>query len=96
MGQFIEAIDNDTLLLAATADKREVDMVAEHCKALRSIGAGNGKDDKLAMTAPGWVVNDWCVRKGITFAEFMRDRKLQTRFIEDPDNAAFRVWQGRV
>lgn len=96
MGYFVEQYDNDNLLLAATADKREVDAVAEHCKAMRSVGAGNGKDDKLAMSAPGWVVNDWCVRKGIRFAEFMRDRKLQTRFLNDPDNAHFRVWTGRV
>jgi len=96
MGYLIEATGHDTLLMATTADKRDVDAVAEHCKALRSAGAGNGKDDKLAMSAPGWVVNDWCVRKGITFAEFMRDQRMQTRFVEDPDNSAFRVWQGRL
>lgn len=96
MGQIIEAIDHDKLLLATTADKRDVDMVAEHCKAMRSAKAGNGKDEKLAMSAPGWVVNDWCVKKGITFAEFMRDQRLQTRFVEDPDNSAFRVWEGRL
>lgn len=96
MGQIIEAIDNDTLLMATTADKRDVDAVAEHCAALRSVGAGNGKDDKLAMSAPGWVVNDWCVKKGISFAEFMRDQRLQTRFVEDPDNSAFRIWTGRL
>lgn len=96
MGQIIEALDNDTLLMASTADKRDVDAVAEHCAALRSVGAGNGKDEKLAMSAPGWVVNDWCVKKGISFAEFMRSQKLQTRFVEDPDNAAFRIWTGRL
>lgn len=96
MGFLVEHLGDGKLLMAATADKRDVDTVADHCAALRSVGAGNGKDEKLAMTAPGWVVNDWCVKKGITFAEFMADRRLQTRFIEDPDNANFRVWRGRL
>jgi hypothetical protein len=88
--------DSDKLILATTADKRDLDALADHCAALRNVGAGNGKDEKLAMSVDGWVVNDWCVKKGVTFREFMRDRKLQTRFIEDPDNRAFRVWEGRL
>lgn len=96
MGFFVEEHDADHLLLGATADKRDVDAVAEHCKAQRNLGAGNGKDEKLAMSVPGWVINDWCVKKSITFAEFMRDQRVQTRFIDDPDNAAFRIWTGKV
>lgn len=96
MGYFIEEHGPDALLMGVTIDKRTLQAQAEHCKALRSAGVGNGKDEKLAMSVDGWVINDWCVKKGITFAEFMRDRKLQTRFIEDPDNAAFRVWEGRL
>lgn len=96
MGFFVEALDADRIVMGATADKRDVDAVADHCKALSNAGAGNGKDEKLAMSAPGWVVNDWCVRKGITFGEFMRDQRLQTRFIEDPANAHFRIWKGRI
>lgn len=96
MGYFIEEHAPGQLLMATTIDKRVLDAQAEHCKALRSAGFGNGKDDKLAMSVDGWVINDWCVKKGITFAEFMRDQKLQTRFVEDPANAAFRVWEGRL
>jgi hypothetical protein len=97
MGWLIENHDDaDKMVLATTADKRDLDALADHCAAMRAIGAGNGKDDKLAMTVDGWVINDWCVKKGITFAEFMRDRKIQTRFIEDPDNAAFRIWEGKL
>lgn len=96
MGFIVEDIGGDELMLGATIDKRVLQAQAEHCKALRSAGFGNGKDDKLAMSVDGWVINDWCVKKGVTFAEFMRDQKLQTRFVEDPDNAAFRVWEGRV
>ena len=97
MGFLIENHDDaDKMVLATTADKRDLDLLADHCAAMRAIGAGNRKDEKLAMTVDGWVINDWCVRKGITFAEFMRDQKLQTRFAEDPENAAFRIWQGKL
>lgn len=96
MGYFIEQDGTDKLVMATTADKRDLDALAKHCADLRSVGAGNGKGDKLCMSVDGWVINDWCVKKGITFAEFMRDQSLQTRFVEDPDNAAFRVWEGRL
>ena len=88
--------DRDKLILATTADRRDLDTLAKHCADLRAVCGGNGKDDKLAMSCDGWTINNWCVKHGITFAEFMRDRKIQTRFIEDPDNAAFRIWTGRL
>lgn len=94
-GFFIDQHD-DTFVMATTIDKRVLDAQADHCKALRNAGAGNGKDDKLCMSADPWVVNDWCVKRGMTFAQFMRDPKAQARFVEDPDNAAFRVWEGRL
>lgn len=97
MGFLIENHDDaDKLIFAATADRRDIQAVADHCAAQRSAGVGSGRDDKLVMTVDGWVINDWCVKRGITFAEFMRDERLQTRFCEDPDNAAFRIWQGKL
>lgn len=97
MGYLIENHkDADKMIVATTVDKRDLQALADYCAAQRSMGGGNGKDDKLAMSVDGWVINDWCVKRGITFAEFMRDRKIQTRFIEDPDNAAFRIWQGKL
>lgn len=94
-GFFIDQHD-DTFVMATTIDKRVLDAQADACKALRNSGAGNGKDEKLCMSADTWVVNDWCVKRGVTFATFMRDKALQERFIQDPDNAAFRVWEGRL
>lgn len=96
MGTIVEQYDNDHLILGATVDKRLLDAQADQCAALRAAGAGNGKDEKLAMSVDGWVINDWCVKKGIAWAEFMRNQRLQTQFIEDPDNAAFRIWTGKL
>jgi hypothetical protein len=89
--------DAHTVTTVNATDKADVDLVAAHCAALRSAGAVQNKDgDKLAASVPGWVINDWCTRKGITFRQFMQDRVIQDRFLMDPDNAAFRVWQGRI
>lgn len=88
--------DANTVTTITAANKADVDYVADHCAALRAAGIVGSKDERLAMTAPTWVVNDWCTRKGINFRTFMNDRKLQERFVNDPDNKAFRVWEGRL
>lgn len=97
MGFLVENHDDaDKLIFATTADRREVQAVADQCAALRSAGAGKGKDEYLCMSVHPYVLDSWLVRRGITYAEFMRDQKLQTAFVEDPDNSAFRVWEGRL
>ena len=98
MDQFwIDRVDGDTVVAFNATAKADVDTVAEHCAALRSAGAVQNKDgDKLAASVPGWVIHDWCTRKGLTFRQFMQDRSLQDRFLMDPDNAAFRVWEGKL
>lgn len=86
---------HDVLLHAV--DKRDLDTIAKHCADLRATGQVSTPDgDKLCMSADGFTIQAWCDAKGITWKEFFRDQKLQTRFIEDPDNAAFRVWTGRL
>lgn len=97
MGYLLDNHDDaDKLVYAATANKADIDALAQHCADLRSVGAGNGREDKLCMRADGYTIESWCIRKGVTFAAFMRDQKLQKQFVEDPDNAAFRVWGGRL
>ena len=48
------------------------------------------------MRADVFTIQAWCDRHGVTFAQFMRDPKLADRFINDPDNAAFRIHTGRI
>lgn len=97
MGFDIIHADANTVTTVTTARKSDVDAVAQHCADLRAAGLDTtGHGDKLVASVPGWVINDWCTRKGITFREFMRTPKLAERFLSDPDNAAFRVWKGRL
>lgn len=91
-----EQLDADTSVAIHEVDRADLEILADHCKAMHNAGAGNGKDEKLAMRADGFTILAWCNQRGVTWAEFFRDTKLQERFIEDPDNAAFRIWKGKL
>lgn len=92
-GRIEEHGDSATIIHTASLD--DIKAVADNCAALRSIGHGNG-EDKLAMSAPGFVIMEWCNRRGIEWSDFMRSDELAERFINDPDNKNFRIWEGRV
>ena len=77
-------------------DASEVKAIMDNCAAMRSAGAIGASDNRLAMSAPGWVILDWCNKKGLTWAKFMRDQKIQNRFLDDPDNSNFRIWTGKI
>lgn len=96
MKGFIHEVDAKHEQYIHTADKGDLDILAKHCSDLRAIGAGNGKDEKLAMSCDGFTIQAWCDKKGVTWRNFFNNPELQNRFIEDPDNAAFRVWQGKL
>lgn len=96
MRAWVEGIDATKEAHIHAVDKSDLDTIAKHCADLRAIGATGTKDEKHAMTCDGFTIMAWCNAKGIAWKEFWRDRKIQTRFLDDPDNAAFRVWQGRV
>lgn len=97
MRGFIEYDNEHEGRLFHAVDKADLDTLAEHCKALRSIGATtNTQGDWHAMSADAFTIQSWCDRKGITWADFFRDKKHAEHFINDPDNAAFRVHTGRI
>lgn len=75
---------------------RDVEPLIEQNKALQRAGATGIGDMRLAARVDGIVIEAYCTRNGITFAEFMHNAEHQRLFLNDPDNAAFRVWQGRV
>lgn len=96
MRGFIHEVDDKHERYVHVADKADIDEVAKHCADLRAIGAGSGKDDKLAMHADGYTIMEWCNKVGVTWRQFWNNPELPKRFIEDPDNAAFRVWTGKL
>ena len=62
--------------------------LVEHAKAMRDEPVG--KDMKLAAYIPEYVM-DQAFKEG-----WANDMKAWKKWLNDPDNAAFRVWPGRM
>lgn len=96
MRAWVEEIDDAKEAHIHAVDRQDLEIIKEHCAALHNAGLTGTKDDKLVMSCDGFTIMDWCNRKGIKWGHFWRDKKAQLRFLEDPDNAAFRVWKGKI
>jgi hypothetical protein len=99
MRAWIEELDDDHDVHVHAASYSDLKLLADTCAEMRSAGMGNGKDEKLAMSCDGWTIMEWCNRKGVLWQNFWSGpdhKELQNRFLNDPDNAAFRIWTGRV
>lgn len=86
--------DKEAVIHKASAS--DVRAVADYCAARRSVGDVGSSEMKVAASVPAFVILDWCNKKGIDFATFFRDPKLADQFLGDPENRAFRIWEGRV
>lgn len=95
MGWDLKQIDDDTVASVNSTSREALDLVATYCREAGEAQKSGG-DFKHAATVPGWVIVDWCNKHGITFKDLMRDNKIQDRFLNDPANAPFRVWKGRI
>lgn len=64
-----------------------------HLRNTRQFG-----DSELPVLAyvPGVVIEGWCQKQKVSFDQFTRDPKLRAQFLNDPDNALFRVKGGQA
>lgn len=90
------SVDEDHLAFVNEITHAELQAYKDRAAALRNGGHKVSKEFKLAASVPAFVVYDWCNKRGITHDEFMRNPKLADAFLNDPDNKAFRIWEGRV
>jgi hypothetical protein len=89
-------IVDDLIVDQTKADLDELRAVADHCKRLQSSGLVGDREVRHLATIPAFIVEKWLNDHGITFQEFMNDSRLQTRMLNDPALAYFRVAPGRV
>lgn len=92
----LETVDREHMAAVHEADVADLQAVADHCAALRGVGATGSGDMKHVARVPGFIVQQYINLNGITFAEFMRDPRHAERLLEDPALKAFRVWEGRI
>lgn len=92
----IRIVDGEHLALVNEISQAEVQAYKDRAAALRN-GGHTGQDDmRLAASVPGFVIADWCNKRGIEWDEFMRNPRMAAAFLDDPDNKAFRIWEGRI
>lgn len=70
--------------------------IAESCKVLQSEGEHGSGEMRHAAKIPNVLIEKYCNDQGITFEEWMRDPVHARRMCNDPANAMFRIWPGRV
>lgn len=51
---------------------------------------------KKAGIIPFVVLEAWLKVKGVTFSDFMRDKSLCKKLLNDPELSKLRVWKGRL
>lgn len=87
---------DDLIVDQTTADLDDLRSVADHCKRLQSAGLTGDREMRHLATIPAFMVEKWLNDHGITFHEFMGDAKIQSRMLNDPALAYFRVAPGRA
>lgn len=84
----------DDVTIRETTD---VTAAVERAKALHNEGFHATKGgQKHVAEIPVAALVQWCQRYGYTYGEAMRDKAVMRRFLQDPDNSAFRIWKGRL
>lgn len=87
------AMRDDTIVIARSQDCTPI---AEWAKKQQAIGAHGSSEMRHAARIPNVVIEKYCNDHGVTFAEVMRSPEHARRMLNHPDNAAFRIWPGRV
>lgn len=95
MGQLDTKIQiaDDRMLVSRTQDCTPY---AEHAKALHNGGMHGTSEVKHAAKIPLVLVEKYCNEQGINLHEFLNNPAHIRRVVMNPDNAAFRIWPGKI
>lgn len=85
-----------TLVDLAMESPEAIAHALDHCAHLRDTGKTGHREMRHLASIPEWVVHRWLHDHGVAFKDFMRDNAIQTRMLNDPQLAGFRIAQGRV
>lgn len=70
--------------------------IAEYATRQHNAGAFGTSEMKHAARLPNIIVEKYLNDNGVTFEQFMADPAHIKRIVEDPANAAFRIWKGKL
>ena len=84
--------DGENAIDLVYANMDDLRGLSAHCEAI-SRDADKTKGDIVTLAeVPGVVLEKYCNERGIRWDDFMRDRQLQTEFINSEYAAPFRIW----
>lgn len=87
----------DTLTINRTQDCEPfVEQAKQQGEYWNSRGALLKNDLVPAAEYPPVIVELYCRKNGISFNEFIVDRKHVRNMLVDPDLSKFRIWKGKV
>ena len=70
--------------------------IAEYAKRQNNAGFYGTSEMKHATRIPNVIIEKYCIENGVSFADCLADPIHSKRIVENPDNAAFRIWKGRL
>lgn len=92
----IESDDFGRDVIVHSESAESVNGVMEACKALQSCDITGDKEMKHLAEFPGFLIQAYCDRIGIAWAEWFQNPVHARVMLNDPDLAYFRVSAGRV
>lgn len=86
--------DNGDLIVERIQDVEPI--LEANKRAFNGARDGWGGDFHHVASIPNVVIEKWCNEKGFTFADFMRDKRLVKRFLNDSENKFLRTRPGKI
>lgn len=96
MRAWMDELDAEHDVHIHAVDKSNLDTIAQWNHESAISGEGKGKDGWHVARCDGFTIMKWCNERGITWARFFQDERIVNEFLNDPDNAMWRVCKGRV
>lgn len=78
------------------AQSQDCTPIAEWAKVQSSIGAVGSSDMRHAARIPNVIIEKYMNENKVSFHEVLNNPVHMRRIVNNPDNAAFRIWQGKV
>lgn len=92
----LEYNDSGQMVMVHEESADHAKAVAEICKGLQNCGITGNKEMRHLAEFPGFLIQAYCDRVGIEWAEWFQNPVHARIMLNDPDLAYFRVDAGRV
>lgn len=88
--------DSDGNIVLATK-WADVKAITDRNAQLRTAGAGNGKEMKLAASIPLSIIMKWKIEHGVdAFSNDPAHKKKMRQLVNDHQYRMFRIWEGNL